>query len=181
MNGRDRYTVPMRALHWTRAGLIIGLIALGWLMTSLPDSTAVKFDWMYPVHKEFGVLAFIIGLTALVVRTRSALPPHPAELSGWENMLSTIVQYAMLTLAVVVPLMGYAMSSSFTQSDGVPFFGINLPEILAKNDDAFAVFEWVHKTLAYTMLALITLHILGVVKHRFFDSGRDTDVLHRML
>jgi cytochrome b561 len=96
-------------------------------------------------------------------------------------MLSTIVQYAMLTLAVVVPLMGYAMSSSFTQSDGVPFFGINLPEILAKNDDAFAIFEWVHKTLAYTMLALITLHILGVVKHRFFDSGRDTDVLHRMV
>jgi cytochrome b561 len=31
------------------------------------------------------------------------------------------------------------------------------------------------------MLALITLHILGVVKHRFFDRERDTDVLHRML
>uniref|UniRef100_UPI00259115FB cytochrome b n=1 Tax=uncultured Stenotrophomonas sp. TaxID=165438 RepID=UPI00259115FB len=65
MNRHDRYTLPMRMLHWMRAALILGLIALGWTMTSLPDSTAAKFEWMYPIHKEFGVLAFLIGTIAL--------------------------------------------------------------------------------------------------------------------
>lgn len=177
----DRYPLSMRLLHWMRAALIIPLIALGWAMTSLPDSFVAKSEWAYPVHKEFGVLAFLIGAIALFVRRRSAVPPHPVGLARWETTLSTIVQYVMLALAIVVPLMGYAMSSSFTQSDGVPFFGLELPELLPKNDRAFAVFAWTHKTLAYTLLALVALHVLGVLKHRFLDRGRNTDVLPRMV
>ena len=180
-NCPDRSPLPMRVLHWMRAGSILALIALGWAMTSLPDSFVTKFEWMYPIHKEFGVLAFLIGTVALFVRRGSAVPPHPPGLARWETTLSTVVQYAMLALAVVVPLMGYAMSSSFTQSDGVPFFGLDLPELLPKNDRAFAIFAWGHKTLAYTLLALIALHVLGVLKHCFLDRGQDTDVLPRML
>lgn len=181
MNLPDRYTLPMRLLHWTRAALILGLIVLGWTMTSLPDSVAAKFDWMYPIHKEFGVLAFLIGTIALIVRSRSALPRHSAGHARWEVMLSHIVQYAMLALAIVVPLMGYALSSSFSQSDGVPFFGIDLPELLPKNDRAFALFALAHKTLAYTLLALVVLHVMGVLKHRFLDRERASDVLPRMV
>lgn len=175
------YTLPMRVLHWTRAGLILGLIALGWIMTSLSDDTSVKFEWMYPVHKQFGVLAFIVGAIALIVRLRSALPPHPADLNLWEKALSHVTQLLMLALAVVVPLMGYGMSSSYSESDGVPFFFVDLPELLAKNDTAFVIFAWAHKISAYTLLALITLHVIAVVKHRFFDRGRNTDVLSRMI
>ncbi|WP_448661216.1 cytochrome b [Sphingomonas sp. CJ20] len=181
MHPRPRYSLPMRLLHWTRAALILGLIALGWAMTSLPDSLTAKFTWMYPLHKEFGVLAFVIGSVALIVRLRSAVPPHPAGLSWWETALSGIVQYAMLALAILVPLMGYAMSSTFSQSDGVPFFGVELPELLHKNDRASAIFAWAHETLAYALLALVALHVLGVIKHRFLDRGRDADVLPRML
>lgn len=176
-----RYSRPIRWLHWTRATLILGLIALGWLMTTLPDAAAAKFEWMYPVHKQFGVLAFAIGVIALAWRAGSRLPAHPVGLARWEVVLSTVVHHAMLTLAIVVPLMGYAMSSSFTQSDGVPFFGIDLPELLPKNDAAFAVFAWAHRTLAYLLLALIAAHLAGVFKHRFLDRTRDTDVLPRMM
>ncbi|MEE8609552.1 MAG: cytochrome b/b6 domain-containing protein [Sphingomonas aquatilis] len=176
-----RYPPPNRLLHWIRAGLILGLIGLGWIMTTLPETIAARFDWFYPVHKEFGVLAFLISAVAIVARTRSILPGHPPGLAPWEARLSTVVQYARLTLAIIVPLMGYAMSSSFTQRDGVPFFAIELPELLAKNDRAFAVFQCLHKTLAYTLLGLIVLHIAGVLKHRFVDAGKDTDVLPRML
>lgn len=87
----------------------------------------------------------------------------------------------MYVLIVAVPLMGYSMSSSYTMSDGVFFFGVNLPELLAKNDDLFVVFQWLHKVLAYTLLALIVLHVAGALKHRFFDSDPRNDVLRRML
>ncbi|WP_206431217.1 cytochrome b/b6 domain-containing protein [Sphingomonas sp. ABOLE] len=181
MHASTRYPLPMRMLHWMRAALLLGLVALGWTMTSLPDSLPAKFAWMYPLHKELGVLAFVAGSIAPAIRLRSALPPPPAGLSKAERTLSAIVHHALLALAMLVPLMGYAMSSSFAQSDGIPFFGLDLPELLPKNDRAFAVFAWAHKTLAYALLALVALHVLGVIKHRFLDRGRDTNVLPRML
>lgn len=170
-----RYPAPMRALHWTRAALILALIPIGWAMTTLEAYS------LYPWHKEFGVLAFIVAAVALMVRTRSRKPAHPAGLKPWEDVLSTVVHRSMLVLTIVVPLMGYSMSSSFTQSDGVPFFGLELPELLPKNDAAFAWFALLHKWLAYALLVLVALHVAGVVKHRLFDRGRDTDVLPRML
>lgn len=176
-----RYSWPTRLLHWIRAGLILGLTALGWTMTTLPDGTSAEFEWMYPVHKEFGVLAFLVGVTAIVCRLRSCVPGNPAALAQWEVLLSKWVQRAMQGLAIVVPLMGYAMSSSFAQSDGVPFFVSHLPELLPKNDAAFAVFARLHATLAYLLLTLIAAHVLGVLKHCFLDRTPGTDVLHRIL
>ena len=95
--------------------------------------------------------------------------------------MSRLAQRVMYALLVIVPLMGYSMSSTYTMSDGVFFFGINLPELLAKNDDWFVVFQWLHKVLAYTLLGLILLHIAGALKHRFYDKDPRSDVLRRML
>ena len=56
-----------------------------------------------------------------------------------------------------------------------------VPELLPKNDHWFEAFQWLHRTLAYTLLVLVVLHILAALKHRFFDSNRENDVLRRML
>lgn len=175
-----RYSFAMRALHWIRAALILGLLALGITMTWLPDTVTAKFTWMYPNHKQFGVLVWLLVLVQLVLRARSPRPAPPAGLKPWERHAAHIVHVAMYVLALVVPMMGYAMSSSFTQSDGVPFFGLEVPELLPKNDAAFAVFDWLHMVLAYTLLGCVVLHVAGVIKHRYFDSDRDNDVLPRM-
>lgn len=178
----QRYPLSLRVLHWIRAILILGLIALGWVMTSMSEEEAnVTYELLYPLHKEFGVLVFFIALVQLLIRSRSTLPALPPGLARWEVVLSKAVHHAMLVLIVVVPLMGYSMSSSFTQSDGVPFFFMEMPELLPKNDKAFEVFDALHTYLAYTLLVLIVLHVAGVVKHRFLDKGGDTDVLPRML
>lgn len=175
-----RYPVPMRALHWTRAALLLGLVGLGWYMTSLPDTDANKFA-LYPVHKQFGVAAFIVAIVALFVRSRSIRPTEPRGLARWEATLSHITHRALLVLAVVVPLMGYALSSTYPDSDGVPFLFVMLPELLPKNEAASAAFGWLHKVLAYTLLGLALLHVLGALKHRLLDRGGETDVLGRML
>ena len=74
----QRYAPSMRLLHWLRAILIIGLIGLGWTMTFLPETDLERFTWMYPVHKEFGVLAFIVGIVV------SLLTPEPAAQAGFD-------------------------------------------------------------------------------------------------
>ena len=54
----QRYPFAMRGLHWLRAMMLLGLIALGWFMTALPDAAPMKF-MLYPVHKQLGVTVFI--------------------------------------------------------------------------------------------------------------------------
>jgi len=176
----DKYPAALRILHWVRALLILGLIAAGWTMTALDDALTAKFDLLYPWHKSFGVLVFMIVLAQLAIRAISPLP-EPAPLPAQERLLSQAVHVAMYALLLIVPLMGYAMSSSYTDSDGVFFFGIHLPELLPKDDDRFRLFQLLHKTLAYSLLALVTLHVAGALKHRYVDNDRRTDVLPRII
>ncbi|MET4170270.1 cytochrome b561 [Bradyrhizobium sp. LA6.1] len=176
----DKYPAALRILHWVRALLILGLIAAGWTMTVLDEAVAARFNLLYPWHKSFGVLVFLIVLAQLAIRAMSRLP-GPAPLPTQERLLSQAVHVAMYALLLIVPLMGYAMSSSFTESDGVFFFGIHLPELLPKDDDRFRLFQFLHKTLAYSLLALVTLHVAGALKHRYFDKDRRTDVLPRIV
>lgn len=180
-----KYPLSLRLLHWLRAVLIIGLIWSGWYMAGLPDDAPEStFALFYPNHKQFGVLVWLVALVHLVVRWRSrAVLPHvPAALAGWERALSHATHRLLILLTLLVPMFGYLMSSSYTQSSGVPFFFIDkLPELIGKNDSAFEIFKELHELSAYTLLALLVLHLAGVLKHRFFDKGRDTDVLPRML
>lgn len=178
----DRYPTSLRLLHWVRAVIISGLLWAGWHMTGMNDEVASKYELYYPWHKSFGVLTFLVVLTQLAVRIRTPKLPQPLEtLAGYERFLSRLTQRVMYVLLVIVPLMGYSMSSTYTMSDGVFFFGVNLPELLPKNDDWFAVFQSLHKVLAYTLLVLIVLHVAGALKHRFYDRDPRNDVLRRML
>jgi cytochrome b561 len=176
-----KYPLSMRVIHWTMAVIIMGMILAGWTMVRMDDATPAKFDHFYPWHKSFGILVLMLAITRFAVRSTSIVPALPDGLAGWERRASKIAHVLLYVLMVIVPVMGYSMSSSYTQSDGVFFFGTMLPELLPKNDARYEVFQLLHRVLAYTLLALITIHVIGALKHRFLDRHRDTDVLQRML
>lgn len=178
-----RYPLPIRCLHWVRAALVIGLIASGWYMTRLPESDMATASFFYPNHKQFGVLVWLLALVHLALRWRYSkiLPSTPPVLAPWEKTLSHVVHRLLILLTLLVPLLGYSLSSSFSQSDGVPFFVIShLPELLPKNDSAFVVFQTLHRYGAYSLLVLIAFHVLGSLKHRLMDKHGPTDVIPRM-
>lgn len=179
-----KYPLTLRVLHWLRAALILGLIWSGWTMTGLPeDSPAAMFDLYYSNHKQFGVLVWLLALAHLAIRWRSRveLPPTPEALAGWERFLTHTIHRLMIALTLLTPVLGYLMSSSYSQSDGVPFFFIRkVPELLPKNDNAFEVFQALHEYAAYALLFFVALHIAGALKHRLLEKDGDADVLPRM-
>jgi cytochrome b561 len=176
-----KYPLRMRIFHWSMAAIILALILAGWLMISPDEVTLSPYDFFYPWHKSFGMLILFAALARLAIRVRTRTPDLPAGLAPWEKAAARGGHVLLYTLMIVVPLMGYSMSSSFTQSDGVYFFGVNLPELLPKNDARFEVFRMLHRYLAYTLLGLVMLHVIGALKHRFLDGNPENDVLKKML
>ncbi|RKE79350.1 cytochrome b/b6 domain-containing protein [Rhizobium sp. AG855] len=179
----EKYPALLRILHWLRAVLILSLIACGWYMTGRAEHDPVA-GFLYPGHKQFGLLAWLLALVHLVLRWRhqATLPTTPAALKPLEKLLSHGIHRLIIALTLLTPMLGYAMSSSLTDGDGVPFFFLShVPEILPKNDGAFAAFQMLHRYSAYILLLCIALHIAGTVKHRLQDRNGETDVLPRML
>ncbi len=179
-----KYPLSLRTIHWLRALIILGLIATGWYMTGIWETHPQRAEFLYPNHKQFGVLIWLIAVVHLCLRwsNRNRLPHTPVTLKPWEKNLSHLIHRTLIVLTLAVPLLGYAMSSSFTQSDGVPFFFVShIPEMLPKNDAAFAVFQALHKYAAYALLGCVLLHVAGTLKHRVLDKNGESDVLPRML
>lgn len=87
----------------------------------------------------------------------------------------------MVALTLLTPVLGYAMSRSFRQSDGGPFFFLShVPEILPRNGAAFTVFQALRKYSAYLLLTSVALHVAGTLNHRLQDRNGPTDMLPRM-
>jgi cytochrome b561 len=180
----NKYPLSMRVLHWLRAVLILALIASGWYMTRLTDAEMDTAMFLYPNHKQFGVLVWLLAIVHLSLRWhyKMVMPGMPTALKGWEKVLSHTIHKLIIALTVLIPMMGYSMSSSYSESDGVPFFFIkHIPEILPKNDNVFVVFQALHEYGAYLLLACIFFHVAGAIKHRIEDKNGPTDVLPRML
>lgn len=178
-----KYPAAIRVLHWLRAVLILGLLACGWYMTGRAEDDPMAAV-LYPNHKQFGVLVWLLALVHLALRRHysTVLPHEPAALKPWEKWLSHAIHRLIIALTLITPMLGYAMSSSLPDGDGVPFFFLaHVPEILPKSEAAFAVFQALHKYSAYVLLSLIVLHVAGALKHRLEDRNGETDVLPRML
>jgi len=178
----QKYSMPMRLLHWSIALVIFGLLCLGWYMVPYQEGKSELWDRFYYFHKSFGVLVFLLIVLRLIVRWRTRVPELPATLPARDRKLAKIGHVLLYVLMVVTPLLGYSMSSSFKDSDGVYLFSLfHVPELLPKNDAAFEFFDRAHAIAAYTLLGLVVIHIAGVIKHRYFDKNKSNDVLPRML
>lgn len=171
----------MRILHWAMALIIIGLIWAGITMVALPDKDPVKYGVFFPWHKSFGMLVLLLVVARLLIRFRSIIPPLPHGLSRLETRAAEAAHIALYALMILVPLSGYAMSSVYTQSDGVFFFGTYIPEWIPKDDAWFKPLFDLHRALAFTLLGLLAVHIGAALKHRFLDRNREKDVLSRMI
>lgn len=176
---RNRYTLTAIGLHWLLAIGLLGLLVLGWYMVGLPFSpTKLKY---YNWHKWAGVTLLALSMLRLLWRLTHRPPALSERMASgmpqWQQVAHHGVHHLMYVLFFAVPLIGWAYSSAA----GFPivWFGVwQLPDFVHPNPDlAEAIKPW-HMITAYTLAALIAMHIAAALKHQFID--RD-GLLLRML
>lgn len=155
----------MRLLHWTIAVLMIGLIIAGFVMSDMENSP-LKFQ-IYGLHKSFGLAVLGFAILRWLVRISSEVPPMPDVVRWYEKMLARFTYVFMYLALLAMPISGYVMSVA----GGYPvsFFGYPVPALFPKNEGLGKIAYETHELLGWVWVALITLHVLGYLKHLIFD------------
>ena len=172
---RTRYTLVAMTLHWTIALLVFGGWGLGFYMHELPLSPA-KLRY-YSWHKWIGVTVFLLATLRVAWLATHAAPRLPATTPPWQVRSARITHALLYVLMFALPVSGWLMSSA----KGVPtvYFGVlPLPDLVEKDKALGNLLGEVHEALAFTLAALVLLHIAAAAKHQWID--RDS-VVDRML
>lgn len=162
-------------LHWVMAVLVILLIILGLYMTGLPVSLR-KLKY-YGWHKELGILVLGLIIVRVAWRLWNVTPLLLSHLPLWEAVAARCTHWAFYLLLGALPVTGWIMSSAA----GLPvsFFGwFVLPDWVSPNEELRTSFQQIHEYLAYTLIALVCLHVAAALKHHFINKD---DILRRML
>ena len=173
----SRWSTATIWLHWLSALVIIGLLALGWIMVHAVDDSAEKFD-LYQWHKSFGFVALALLLARIVARLASAAPAALA-MPAWELRAANAMHWTLYGLTLVATLSGWLLASAAVIPIPSRFFNLFVIPNIAGSDPALAgQMTLLHYLATRLMMALVALHIAAALKHHFID--RD-DALRRIL
>jgi len=174
---QERYSGIAITLHWLMALLLMCGFSLGLYMVDLKFSPQ-KLS-LYSYHKWIGVTVFTLALARLAWRFKHPPPPLPTGLPRWQAAMAGAVHVLLYLLMLGIPLCGWLYSSAA----GVPTvpFGIGalqLPDLVAKDKELADTLRFAHRSLAYTLAALVSLHLAAAIGHQLVD---DHGILSRML
>ncbi len=170
-----QYTLLAIGLHWWIALLIFIAFPLGIYMHDLPFSpNKLKlFSW----HKWIGVTVFLFVVVRISWRWCHSPPALPDSIASWQKLATHVAHGLLYLLMVAIPLSGWLMSSA--KGFQTVWFGVlPIPDLLGKDKELGNLLAIVHKTLNFSLLALVTLHVLAALKHHFIDKDV---ILRRML
>lgn len=173
-NTENSYGLIARILHWVVAFSIIGLICVGFFMSSL-ESSPEKFE-LYGMHKAFGVTVLFLIVLRIIWRLSDKIVLPPSDLPHIMKLGAKSGHFLLYLFMLIMPISG-VMMSRFGGYD-IPVFGLFTISSLEKNKELATLSHTIHVTAIWGFIALIVLHIGAAFYHHFV---RKDNVLIRML
>jgi cytochrome b561 len=190
------YTKTAKILHWLIAIGIFVMFALGWYMSDLPKDAPKQmvfdvldlgiFNWSaseeisprsfyFNLHKSVGVTIFALILFRIFWRFTHKPPALLASYKAMERKLASGAHHLLYLLMVALPVSGILMA--INSKYGIKWFGM---DFMSGTDNKAMrdLFKEAHEIIGLIILAVIILHILGALKHKFIDKD---ETLNRML
>lgn len=168
-----RYHAVAMILHWLIGLLIIGNLGLGLLLDDIPNDLKFQF---YQLHKSIGITVLALTLLRIVWRFVSPAPALPLSLKPLEIWSVRIIHFLFYILMLAIPLSGWALVSASPKSIPTILFGIlplpampffdGVTDQNARKVISDTISEQ-HEWLAYTMIALLVLHIGAALRHHW--------------
>jgi cytochrome b561 len=169
-----RYSSLSIAIHWFMLLLLVAVYACMELREFYPRGSAIR-DGLKIWHYMLGLSVFALVLVRIVARIAGGTPPISPVPPAWQIWLAKLLHLALYAMMIGLPIVGWLILSA--EGDPVPFFGLELPPLVAPDKALAERLEELHETVAKAGYFLIGLHAVAALFHHYVM--RD-DVLTRM-
>ena len=160
-----RYSRAALFFHWVLAALLPFQIGLGWYMLSIEDSPGSAA--YFALHVSLGLTAAVLIALRLLWRLRHRPHPLPDGIPAWQAKAAGLTHVSMYVLLLAMPVTGY-LGAAFS-GDAVSYFGVPLQGWSTKNEPLKEQLFTVHGVIAWALVGLVALHVLGAFKHLLKD------------
>jgi len=171
----SRYHPLSIGAHWLTLALLVAVYTLIELHGFYPKGSSMR-EALKTWHFMFGLTVFCVVLARLALRAAFRAPPIEPPLPLWQQRLATAMHVALYVFLVAMPLLGWITLSA--KGRPIPFFGLELPALLAPDKALGRSLESIHRTIGTAGYYLIGLHALAGLYHHYV--ARD-NTLRRML
>jgi len=168
----QRYDLVARLLHWLIVALVVAQFIIGWTMPDVHRDTRPEGE----IAWHLGVGTALIAVMACRLIWRATHRPPPDDQTPFMRAVAALTHFALYALLIAVPVLGWINASS--RAWAVTLFGaIPLPALSPAGSSFGHAMGDVHGVLAWVLFALICLHVVAALFHRFvLNDG----VLQRM-
>ncbi|CAN7424430.1 cytochrome b [Acidovorax sp. LjRoot118] len=174
-NTKHHYGALSMALHWAMLLLIAAVYASIELRGFFPKGSGLRQD-MKTWHFMLGLSVLLLAMLRLAVALTSTVPRIQPEPARWQHRLARLAHFALYGLMFGMPLLGWLALSA--QGKSIPFFGMQLPQLVAENRSLADWAEDIHEAFGSVGYALIGVHAAAALFHHYLI--RD-NTLRRML
>jgi cytochrome b561 len=184
-NHAARYTRVAMVLHWLIALLMIANIALGLSFARVSDDMVRP---LIDLHKSIGITVLGLAILRLLWRATHRPPPLPSTYPRWEQTAAHLAHWALYALIFALPLTGWLHDSAWGDAATHPVFLYGMiywPRIWfvmgptsPMQDRLHDALGTVHIWFGYALYVVLALHVLGALKHQFWDREPE---IQRML
>ena len=163
MKTLEKYSALRIALHWLMVLLVVGVYATINLSDAFPKGSSAR-DGLKTWHFMLGLSVLALVLIRVLARWAQ---PGPPELPGpdWQMWLARAVHWGLYVFMIGMPLAGWLILS--TAGKPVPFFGFELPALLAPDKALSRQIKDVHGAVATIGYFVIGLHAAGALFHHY--------------
>ncbi len=169
INASTHYTKVAVVLHWLIAALLLGQIAFGWFLETVPRGTPMRGVYVN-FHKSTGLTLALLIVARVLWRLANRPPPLPSFMPSWERRAATLSHLALYACMLGMPLSGY-IASNFSKYGVKLFNWVLLPPWGTEDARVYAIFNTTHVVLSYLFVALIVLHVGAAVWHAARRDG----------
>lgn len=163
------YTRVAIVLHWLIAAFVLGQIAFGWFLETVPRGIPMRGVYVN-LHKSTGLTLALLIIARILWRLANHPPPLPSFMPFWERRTATWSHLALYVCMLGMPLSGY-LASNFSKRGVKLFNRVFLPPWGTDDARSYAIFNTTHVVLSYLFVALIVLHIYAAVRHAAHRDG----------
>jgi len=167
-----RYDRGAMTFHWSMVVLVVVVGAIGLLHDSFPENTHAF--WIN-LHALIGLLVFTVLLARVWWRSTHKPPALPSDSGELPRRLAFAVHMLLYVLLFVIPLVGIVTFIWHGRAFNFGLFRVDFA--VPKNRAIFEPTEDIHTWLAYTLFALVGIHVLAALWHHYY---RRDGILSRM-